>query len=110
MPAYRSPAARGGVGAAFLKISRVAADIAKANAAVLIATAGDVVVDCRLVFGSVAPTPAPRAQSRKPPDRSRLLPRTGRPGRAGSLRGSDADRRRAFERVVPAPDGRRDDA
>ena len=57
VPAYRSPGALAGVGATFLKISRVAADIAKANAAVLIATAGDVVVDCRLVFGSVAPTP-----------------------------------------------------
>jgi len=57
VPAYRSPEALAGVGATFLKISRVAADIAKANAAVLIATAGDMVVDCRLVFGSVAPTP-----------------------------------------------------
>ena len=57
IPTYRSPATRVGIGATFLKISRVVADIAKANAAVLIATAGDVVFDCRLVFGSVAPTP-----------------------------------------------------
>ena len=65
VPAHRSPMTRDGAGATFLKISRVAADIAKANAAVLIATAGDVVVDCRLVFGSVAPTPlrARRAES-----------------------------------------------
>ncbi len=51
------PRPRPGTGAAFLKISRVAADIAKANAAILLVRDGEHVADCRLVYGSVAPTP-----------------------------------------------------
>ena len=46
-----------GTGSAFLKISRVAADIAKASAAVVLVREGNRVVDCRMAFGSVAPTP-----------------------------------------------------
>jgi carbon-monoxide dehydrogenase medium subunit len=47
-----------GTGSAFSKISRVAADIAKANAAALLVRENDdTISDCRLVFGSVAPTP-----------------------------------------------------
>jgi len=46
-----------GTGSAFLKISRVAADIAKASGAVTIVHDGGRVVDCRMAFGSVAPTP-----------------------------------------------------
>jgi xanthine dehydrogenase iron-sulfur cluster and FAD-binding subunit A len=46
-----------GTGSGFLKISRVAADIAKASGAVTLVRDGDRVVDCRLAFGSVAPTP-----------------------------------------------------
>ncbi len=46
-----------GTGSAFLKVSRVAADIAKVNAAVMLVREGDRIVDCRLAFGSVAPTP-----------------------------------------------------
>jgi carbon-monoxide dehydrogenase medium subunit len=41
---------------AFLKISRVAADLAKANAAAVLVREGDRVADCRLTFGSVGPT------------------------------------------------------
>jgi|WetSurMetagenome_2_1015567.scaffolds.fasta_scaffold15731_2 xanthine dehydrogenase iron-sulfur cluster and FAD-binding subunit A len=50
---------------AFVKIGRVAADIAKANAAVHLVRDGDRIADCRLAFGSVAPTPmrAPRAEA-----------------------------------------------
>lgn len=44
-------------GGAFLKISRVAADIAKVNAAVLLVRDGARIADARLVFGAVAPTP-----------------------------------------------------
>ena len=52
-------------GSAFVKIGRVAADIAKANAAVYLVRDGDRIADCRLAFGSVAPTPmrAPRAEA-----------------------------------------------
>jgi xanthine dehydrogenase iron-sulfur cluster and FAD-binding subunit A len=57
LPAYRSMQQRDGLGAAFLKISRVAADIAKANAAVLLVCDDDRIVDCRMAFGSVAPRP-----------------------------------------------------
>ena len=47
-----------GTGSAFSKISRVAADIAKVNAAALLVREQDGhISDCRLVFGSVAPTP-----------------------------------------------------
>jgi xanthine dehydrogenase iron-sulfur cluster and FAD-binding subunit A len=56
MPSYHL-ATQEGVGGAFLKISRVAADIAKANAAILVITDRQMILDCRLVFGSVAPTP-----------------------------------------------------
>lgn len=50
---------------AFVKVGRVAADIAKANAAVVIVRDGDRVIDCRMAFGSVAPTPirAKRAEA-----------------------------------------------
>ncbi|PKO22794.1 MAG: hypothetical protein CVU38_07480 [Chloroflexi bacterium HGW-Chloroflexi-1] len=59
------PAPRPGAGSAFLKMSRVAADIAKANAAVALMREGDRIVDCRLAYGSVAPTPmrAKKAES-----------------------------------------------
>ncbi len=53
--ALRRP--RQGTGSAFLKVSRVAADIAKVNAAFAVVREGDRVVECRLAFGSVAPTP-----------------------------------------------------
>lgn len=51
------PAPRPGTGSAFLKMSRVAADIAKVNAAVVLEREGERVVRCRLAFGAVAPTP-----------------------------------------------------
>ncbi len=52
-------------GSAFLKVGRVAADIAKVNAAASIVRDGDRVADCRLAFGSVAPTPirTPKAEA-----------------------------------------------
>ena len=45
-----------GTGSAFIKISRVAADLAKANAAAVLAREGDRITACRLAFGSVGPT------------------------------------------------------
>ncbi|MFC2036837.1 FAD binding domain-containing protein [Chloroflexota bacterium] len=45
-----------GTGSAFVKITRVAADLAKVNAAAVMVRDGDVIVDCKLAFGSVAPT------------------------------------------------------
>ncbi len=54
-----------GTGSAFLKMSRVSADIAKANAAAVLMREGERIVRCRLAFGSVAPTPvrAPKAEA-----------------------------------------------
>ncbi len=52
----RLPRPQPGTGSAFIKLSRVAADLAKASAAAVIVREGDRVVDCRLAFGSVGPT------------------------------------------------------
>ena len=41
---------------AFVKVSRVSADLAKASAAVLLVKDGERIRECRLAFGSVAPT------------------------------------------------------
>jgi xanthine dehydrogenase iron-sulfur cluster and FAD-binding subunit A len=50
------PPPRPGTGSAFLKLSRVQADLAKVSAAAVLVRDGDRVLDCRLAFGSVAPT------------------------------------------------------
>lgn len=65
LAAVEVPAPAPNTASAFVKVGRVAADIAKANAAVCIVRDGDRVADCRLAFGSVAPTPmrAPRAEA-----------------------------------------------
>ncbi|MDA8222968.1 xanthine dehydrogenase family protein subunit M [Desulfosporosinus sp.] len=45
------------VGSSFLKLGRVAADIAKINVAVCLKRTGRTVSNCRIAFGSAAPTP-----------------------------------------------------
>lgn len=45
-----------GTGSAFVKLTRVAADLAKVSAAAVVVRDGDRIKDCRLAFGSVAPT------------------------------------------------------
>ena len=54
--AIQLPRPQAGTGSAFIKISRVAADLAKASVAAVVVREGDRVVDCRLSFGSVGPT------------------------------------------------------
>ena len=44
-------------GSSFLKLGRVAADIAKINVAVYVERDGAICRDCRIAFGAVAPTP-----------------------------------------------------
>lgn len=44
-------------GSSFLKLGRVAADIAKINVAVQLEREGNRIVNCRIAFGSVAPIP-----------------------------------------------------
>jgi carbon-monoxide dehydrogenase medium subunit len=51
------PRPRPNTGSVFYKVSRVAADLAKVNGAIVVVRDGDRVADARLVFGSVAPTP-----------------------------------------------------
>ncbi|MCP4538797.1 MAG: 2Fe-2S iron-sulfur cluster binding domain-containing protein [Chloroflexi bacterium] len=46
----------GKVGSAFIKVSRVEADLAKVSVAAVLVREGDRVVDCRLAFGAVGPT------------------------------------------------------
>jgi xanthine dehydrogenase iron-sulfur cluster and FAD-binding subunit A len=59
------PKPRPGTGSAFLKVSRVSADLAKVNAAVVLSREGSRITDCRLAFGSVAPRPmrTPKAEA-----------------------------------------------
>jgi xanthine dehydrogenase iron-sulfur cluster and FAD-binding subunit A len=52
----RLPRPGSGSGSAFVKISRVRADLAKASAAAVVEREGDRVVACRLAFGAVGPT------------------------------------------------------
>ena len=52
----RLPKPEEGSGSAFVKVSRVRADLAKASAAAWVVRDGDTVVDCRLTFGAVGPT------------------------------------------------------
>jgi len=44
-------------GCAFLKISRVVADVSKVNAAAMIERAGDKLKSCKIALGAVSPTP-----------------------------------------------------
>ncbi|MBN1177960.1 MAG: FAD binding domain-containing protein [Anaerolineae bacterium] len=52
----RLPTPQPGTGSAFIKISRVRADLAKASAAAVLVREGERVVGCRIALGSVAPT------------------------------------------------------
>ncbi|MFW6135330.1 MAG: FAD binding domain-containing protein [Chloroflexota bacterium] len=56
LTAIHVPKPEPGAGSAFVKISRVRADLAKASAAARIVRDGECIVDCRLTFGSVGPT------------------------------------------------------
>ncbi len=56
LPSPRRGEAGGGVGSAFIKVSRVTADLAKASVAAVLVREGDRVIHCRLALGSVGPT------------------------------------------------------
>lgn len=56
LTAIRLPALGGEAGSAFVKISRVRADLAKASAAAAIVRDDDTIAECRLALGSVGPT------------------------------------------------------
>lgn len=55
--AVELPSPQAGAGGAFLKVGRVAADLAKVNATVVLVREEDRIADARLAFGAVAPTP-----------------------------------------------------
>ena len=57
LTAIELPEPAAGTGSAFLKISRVVADISQVCAAVSLVRDGDKITDCRIALGSVAPTP-----------------------------------------------------
>jgi carbon-monoxide dehydrogenase medium subunit len=57
MQSVALPEPDAGTGSAFLKVSRVVADIAQVCAAVRLVRDGDRITDCRIALGSVAPTP-----------------------------------------------------
>ncbi|HUV89941.1 MAG TPA: 2Fe-2S iron-sulfur cluster-binding protein, partial [Anaerolineae bacterium] len=60
--AFRIP--QSPIGSAFIKLSRVAADLAKASVAAVVVREGECIAQCRLAFGSVGPTVlrTPRAE------------------------------------------------
>jgi len=57
LAAVELPEPAAGTGSAFLKMSRVVADISQVAAAVSLVRDGDKVTDCRIALGAVAPTP-----------------------------------------------------
>lgn len=57
LTAVELPEPVAGTGSAFLKMSRVVADISQVAAAVSLVRDGDKVTDCRIALGAVAPTP-----------------------------------------------------
>ena len=62
-PAICNP--QSAIGSAFIKLSRVAADLAKASVAAVVVREGERIAQCRLAFGSVGPTVlrTPRAEA-----------------------------------------------
>lgn len=56
LTAIRVPKPAPGAGSAFVKVSRVRADLAKASAAAMVVRDGQRIADCRLAFGAVGPT------------------------------------------------------
>jgi carbon-monoxide dehydrogenase medium subunit len=56
MHSVKLPATASNTGSAFIKVSRVVADISQVSIAVKIVRDGDKVADCRIALGSVAPT------------------------------------------------------
>jgi xanthine dehydrogenase iron-sulfur cluster and FAD-binding subunit A len=50
------PPPKANAGSAFLKLSRVQADLAKVSVAAVLVRQGETIADCRLALGSVAPT------------------------------------------------------
>jgi len=74
LKSVRLPEPGPGTGSAFLKVSRVVADISQACAAVMLVRDGKKITDCRIALGSVAPTPVRAAGAEK-----HLIGRNGDP-------------------------------
>lgn len=95
LQSVRLPEPPPGTGSAFLKVSRVVADISQVCAAVMLVRDGAKIADCRIALGSVAPTPirVPRAENN-------LI------GRNGDLDGFEKAARIAAEDISPITDVR----
>jgi xanthine dehydrogenase iron-sulfur cluster and FAD-binding subunit A len=65
LTSIRLPKPARGTGSAFVKVSRVEADLAKVSVAAVVVRSGDQIVDCRLALGSVAPTVIRARQAEK---------------------------------------------
>lgn len=95
----RLPEPPPGAGSAFLKISRVVADISQVCAAVMLVRDGEKITDCRIALGSVAPTPV-----RAPGAEKNLI------GRKGDLDAFGKAARIAAEEISPITDVRATEA
>lgn len=99
LQSVRLPEPPPGTGSAFLKISRVVADISQVCAAVMLVRDGEKITDCRIALGAVAPTPVcvPRAENN-------LI------GRNGDLDAFEKAARIAAEDISPITDVRATEA
>lgn len=99
LQSVRVPQPPPGTGSAFLKVSRVVADISQVCAAVMLVRDGEKISDCRIALGSVAPTPVrvPRAE--------KILI-----GRKGDLDAFEKAARIAAEDISPITDVRATEA
>ena len=95
LQSVRLPEPPPGAGSAFLKVSRVVADISQVCAAVMVVREGKKIAGCRIALGSVAPTPlrVPRAEEN-------LI------GRNGDLDAFEKAARIAAEDISPITDVR----
>lgn len=106
--AIRVPPLPAGTGTAFLKLARVAEDLAKVNVAVLLVRQNDVCQQARIALGGVAPTPIRAGKAEavlrgKPPD-DKLMAKAGVTAAGETSPISDvrstADYRRELSRVL----------
>jgi len=107
LTAVRLPIAKPNMGSAFLKLSRVRADLAKISVAAVILRDEQHVVDCRLAYGSVGPTVLRAAEAEKmligETFDAELALRTGRAASKTILPVDDARSSAWYRREVAAP-------
>ena len=107
LTAVRLPIAKPNMGSAFLKLTRVRADLAKISVAAVILRDEQHVVDCRLAYGSVGPTVLRAAEAEKmligETFDAELALRAGRAASKAILPVDDARSSAWYRREVAAP-------